>query len=76
MIAFVEVAPEDGGWKVSVIVPSRTRVLSHRRRKRSAMLVGTGAAMVLQTELRVKDRLGRYTKAAASFGGDSPRRRG
>lgn len=53
-----------------------TTVLSHRRRKSSAVLVGTGAAMALKCELRVKNRKGQYTTAAASFGGDSPRRRG
>jgi hypothetical protein len=53
-----------------------TRVISHRRRKSSAVLVGTGAAMALRCELRVKNRKGRYTTAAASFGGDSSRRNG
>lgn len=75
----VEVAPEDGGWKVTIIrkwlgrttvVRTESEVITHRRRKRSAVLVAMGAAKALRCELHVKNRQGRYTAAAASFGRD------
>lgn len=77
----VEVAPDEGAWKVTVLAgPSEqsatSRVLSRRRRKKSAMLVGTGAAMALRCELRVKNKRGEYTTEGASFGGDPRRYRG
>lgn len=75
----VEVAPEPGGWKVSRIetwigradsARKQVDVLTHRRRKKTAMLVGTGAAMALGCELRVKNKRGEYTTEGSSFGHD------
>lgn len=74
---WIEVAPEPGGWTVTEFVDEGVnRVLTHRRRKRSAVLIGTGAAMLAKVELRVKNRRGEYTTEAASYGNDSPRRKG
>lgn len=75
----IEVAPDgDGGWKVSHMHdPSNTvHILTHVRRKRTAVQIGRGAALALSLELRVKNRKGQYTKAAASFGNDPRRSKG
>lgn len=73
----IEVQPDGGAWRVVEIKnvgdAIQTSVLTHRRRKSSAMLLGTGAAMVLKCELKVKNRKGEYTTEGSSFGND-PRR--
>lgn len=77
----IEVGPDgSGGWRVVAHYHSQpfvtNRLLGRYRLKRTAVLVGRGAAMALHTELRVKNRKGQYTKAAASHGNDPRRSKG
>lgn len=83
MITTVEVAPEPGGYKVSVIRTydngrdPEVEVLTHRRRRTRAKLVGQGAAMALHCEFKFhSQRTGRYTTEAASYGNDRRDRKG
>jgi hypothetical protein len=70
----VEVRKVPGKWRVTLYGKNgATRVenvLAFTRLKRSAFLIGTGAAKALEVELRVTDRKGRYTDEAASYGND------
>lgn len=46
------------------------KILKKTRWKIDAMLVAEGAARVLEVELRVSNRKGRYTNEARSYGND------
>lgn len=75
---FVEVRPAEGVFRWEVVEytvvdgETTSRVLATVRPKSRALLIGTGAAMALRCERRVKDRNNEYTVDATSFGGDSP----
>jgi hypothetical protein len=70
--AAIEVCPDEaGGWKVTEYTgqANTPRVLARPRTKRTAVLIGRGAAMVWKCELRVKNAKGRYTRESTSYAG-------
>ena len=78
-IVSIEVLPDSkGGWRIDGHYQSggEVKVFGHYRLKRNALLIGRGVAMGLGAELRVKNRKGQYTSAAASFGNDRRDRKG
>ena len=71
--AAIEVCPDaDGGWKVTEYTgqANTPRILYRSRTKRTAVLVGRGAALTWKCDLRVKDRKGRYTRESTSYAGN------